>query len=85
MAHIYSFTVTPIALQEPAIIFTAASIVVALRSFILIFAISSSCSLVISATLSLLGTADPFDKFNAFLINTGAGGDLITNEKLLSS
>ena len=33
----------------------------------------------------MLGTAEPFGIFNAFLIKTGAVGDLIKNVKLLSS
>ena len=61
-------------LAVPAIMLTAASIELALRSGILILAISSTCALVILATLFLLGAALALWIPHAFLIRTGAGG-----------
>ncbi len=51
----------------------------ALRSTILSLAISSTCALVILATLSRLGFADADSMPAAFLIRTAAGGLLSTN------
>src|ERR1035437_4901398 len=64
---------------------TAASMSAAVRSFILVFAISSSCARVILPTLVFKGLAEPLSSLTAFLINTDDGGDLITKVKLLSA
>src|SRR5215469_409937 len=47
------------------------------RSGILIFAISSTCFLVILPTLVLCGSAEPLARFTARLISTGTGGVLV--------
>src|SRR5580698_7709725 len=52
----------------------AASTVKQFKSGILILAISSTCFSVITPTLVLCGSGDPFAKFTARLINTGTGG-----------
>src|SRR5579863_6018534 len=62
----------------------AASSVKQLRSGILILAISFTWSSVILPTLVLFGSADPFARFTARLINTGTGGVLVMNVKLRS-
>ena len=80
-SNTYSSTVTPIERHVPLIISTAASNVVALRSGIFLFAISSTCAFVIVPTFVLFGTAEPFGMFSAFFINTGAGGVFVMNEK----
>lgn len=61
-------------LAVPAIMLAAASSVFALRSAIFCLAISSTCALVIFATLSLFGFALPLSMPHAFLMRTGAGG-----------
>ena len=68
----------------PAIMDIAASRVAAFRSLILISAISLTWDFLIEATLSLLEFADAVVIPQAFLISTGAGGVLVTKEKLLS-
>ena len=64
--------------------FTAASRSAAVRSGILIWAISSACARVSLPTLSVCGRGLPFASFNAFLISTDAGGVLMMKVKLLS-
>src|SRR5947208_13229145 len=69
----------------PAMIFAAASMSSALRSFIFFSAIALSWSWVIFATLSRLGSAEPFSSDSACLISTAAGGLLVTNVNERSS
>ena len=68
----------------PAIMLTALSRLAAFRSGSFALAISSSCALVIVATLVLLGSPDPDWILQAFLIRTAAGGVFVMKEKLLS-
>src|SRR3954469_10860098 len=78
-------TVTPIDLAEPARVLTAASMLAAFMSFILVLAISSSWARVILPTLSLCGVLDPLSSLIAFLIKVVAGGVLMMKVKLLSA
>ena len=64
-------------LAVPAIIEAAASTLPALRSGIFCSAILVICSLVMVATLVLLGTPEPLSIPHAFLSNTAAGGVLV--------
>ena len=64
----------PIERAVPAMIFSAASIVVALRSGILVSAICRSCAAVSVPTLVLCGSALPLSTPMAFLISSGTGG-----------
>src|SRR6202044_3160453 len=64
----------PIERAVPAMIFSAASIVVALRSGIFVSAICRSCAEVSVPTLVLCGSALPLSTPTAFLISSGAGG-----------
>src|SRR5579859_2724977 len=64
----------PIERAVPAMIFSAASIVVAFRSGIFVSAICRSCALVSVPTLVLCGSALPLSTPMAFLISSGAGG-----------
>src|SRR6202167_4042858 len=57
--------------------FIAASTVKQFRSGILILAISSTCFSVITPTLVLCGSGDPFARFTARLIRIGTGGVLV--------
>ena len=68
------FTTTPIERAVPATMLIAASREAALRSGILVSAILRTCSVVIFATLVLLGTAEAVSIPQAFLIRTAAGG-----------
>ena len=72
-------------LAVPAIILTALSRSLALRSGSLALAISSNCFLEIFPTFSLLGYPLPFGIFKAFLISTAAGAVLTIKSKDLSS
>ena len=58
----------------------ADSILAAFKSGIFISAIFLMSSLLILATLVLLGTAEPLSILHAFLIKTGAGGVFVINE-----
>ena len=58
----------------PSTIFIAASSSLALRSGILVRAISRTWSLVSLPTFSLCGTPEPFWRPAAFLISSAAGG-----------
>src|SRR5579859_5385193 len=78
-------TVIPIDRAVPAMIFSAASIEVALRSGILVCAISRTCAAVIEPTLAVCGVPLPLATPAAFLISSGAGGVLVMNENDLSS
>src|SRR5580658_917057 len=49
------------------------------RSGILILAISCTCASVITPTLVLCGSGDPFARFTARLISTGTGGVFVIN------
>src|SRR5712664_4003047 len=69
----------PIERAVPAMIFSAASIVVALRSGIFVSAICRSCAAVSVPTLVLCGSALPLSTPTAFLISSGAGGVLVMN------
>src|SRR6185503_18902737 len=59
--------------------FIAASTSKQFRSGILIFAISSTCLIVILPTFALCGSAEPFASPIARLISTGTGGVLVMN------
>src|SRR5689334_24606114 len=69
----------PIERAVPAMIFSAASIVVAFRSGIFVSAICRSCAEVSVPTLVLCGSLLPLSTPAAFLISSGAGGVLVTN------
>ena len=62
----YSATVRPIERAEPSIIFIAASIVSQFRSFIFCSAISRTCFLVTSPTISRPGVFEPLSSLAAF-------------------
>src|SRR5579863_10569790 len=70
-------TLTPMERAVPAMIFSAASIVVAFRSGILVCAMARTWSLVMLPTLVLCGSALPLSTPAAFLISSGAGGVLV--------
>src|SRR5260364_287370 len=82
--HYMPSTVIPIERALPAIVRTAASRSGAVKSGILIFAISSAWARVIDPTLSVCGLGEPLSVLAAFLINTDAGGVLRIKLKLLS-
>src|SRR5204863_6964859 len=63
-------TVMPMLRALPAIVRTAASMSAAVRSGILVLAISSACSRESLPTLSVCGFWLPFSTFAAFLIST---------------
>ncbi len=65
---------TPIFLAVPPTIFIAASISLALRSGIFVWAISCNWALVIVPTFFLLGSLEPRSIFAALRISTDAGG-----------
>src|SRR3954469_284064 len=69
----------------PAIVRTAASMSDAVRSGILVLAISSACARVILPTLSECGVFEPLSIFAAFLIRIDAGGVFMMKVKLLSA
>src|ERR1700730_2572850 len=69
----------PIERAVPAMIFSAASIVVAFRSGIFVSAICRSCAAVSVPTLVLCGSLLPLSMPTAFLISSGAGGVLVMN------
>ena len=75
----------PIDRAVPAMIFSAASIVVAFRSGILVCAISRIWALVTEPTFSVCGVPLPLATPAAFLISSGAGGVLVINENDRSS
>ena len=68
---------------EPASVRTAASTSAAFMSFILVLAISSSCSRVILSP-GLQRVEEPFSSLMASLIKVVAGGVLMMKVKLLS-
>src|SRR5215472_14319759 len=82
--HFTPSTVTPIERALPAMVRTAASRSAAVRSGILVLAISSAWARVILPTLSVCGVLLPDSIPAAFLISTVAGGVLMTKLKLLS-
>ena len=67
----------PIDRAVPAMIFSAASIVVAFRSGIFVCAMSRTWAAVMLPTLVLCGSALPLSTPAAFLISSGAGGVLV--------
>src|SRR6202012_3014267 len=69
----------PIERAVPAMIFSAASIVVAFRSGILVSAICRTWAAVSEPTLVLCGSLLPLSTPAAFLIISGAGGVLVMN------
>ena len=69
----------PIERAVPAMIFSAASIELALRSGIFVSAICRSCAAVSVPTLVLCGSLLPLSTPAAFLISSGAGGVLVMN------
>ena len=75
----------PIERAVPAMIFSAASIVLALRSGIFVSAICRSCAAVSVPTLALCGSLLPLSTPAAFLISSGAGGVLVMKVKDRSS
>src|SRR5215469_9951465 len=75
----------PIDRAVPAMIFSAASIVVAFRSGIFVSAICRSCAEVSVPTLVLCGSALPLSTPTAFLISSAAGGVLVTKLNVRSS
>src|SRR3954453_8833613 len=75
----------PIERAVPAMIFSAASRSLALRSAILLSAISRTCERLMLATLLVCGSPEPFSTPAAFRISRGAGGVLVTNENVRSS
>src|SRR5580692_7803848 len=78
-------TVRPIDRAVPSMIFSAASIVVALRSGILVWAISRTCAGVTEPTFVVSGSPLPLATPAAFLSSSAAGGVLVTNENERSS
>ena len=76
---------TPIDRAVPSTIFIAASMSLALRSGILVWAISRTWSLVSLPTFSLCGTPEPLLSPAAFLISSAAGGVLVMNVNERSS
>src|SRR5689334_25304963 len=70
----YFSTLMPIERAVPAMIFSAASIVVAFRSGILVCAMSRTWAALMLPTLVLCGSALPLSTPAAFLISSGAGG-----------
>src|SRR5690606_33731323 len=77
-------TLRPMLRALPAMVFTAASRSAALRSGILIFAMSSSCLRDTVPTFFMLGSPLPFGTPTAFFSSTAAGGVLVTKVKLRS-
>src|SRR5665811_1949017 len=67
-------TVTPMLRAVPSTIFMAAAMSFALRSGILVSAISRTWSRVILPTLTLWGVAEPDLRLAAFLMSSAAGG-----------
>mmetsp|Transcript_4485 Transcript_4485/g.11502 ORF Transcript_4485/g.11502 Transcript_4485/m.11502 type:complete len:225 (+) Transcript_4485:86-760(+) len=81
----YAEMVTPMFLAVPATIFIAASMLLVLRSGSLIFAISSSCAVVMEPTFVRSGVAEPF-VMPAYLVRSvDAGGVLRMNVNERSS
>ena len=66
-------------------IFSAASIVVAFRSGILVCAMSRTWAAVMLPTLVLCGSALPLSTPAAFLISSGAGGVFVIKVNVRSS
>src|SRR6185312_4370945 len=64
----------PMERAVPAMIFSAPSMLVALRSTIFWVAISLTCALVSWATLTVCGVAEPLATPAAFLMSSAAGG-----------
>ena len=64
---------------------TAASMSAAVRSFILVLAISSNWARVTLPTLSRWGFGESFSSLAAYFISTVAGGDLMIKVKDLSA
>src|SRR4051794_12226862 len=75
----------PMLRAEPAIVRTAASRSAAVKSFILVLAISSAWALVILPTLFVCGVGEPLVMPAAFLIRIVAGGVFITKVNDLSA
>src|SRR6201996_7271244 len=76
-APVQPSTLMPIERAVPAMIFSAASMVVAFRSGIFVSAICRSCAAVSEPTLVTCGSALPLSTPAAFLISSGAGGVLV--------
>ena len=70
---------------EPAIVFTAASRLDAVRSGSLVFAISSNCARVTLPTFSVFGRPEPLLIPAAFFNKNDAGGVLVTKVNERSS
>src|SRR5690606_28365540 len=85
-SHAYTpSTVMPMLRALPAMVRTAASRSAAVRSGVLVLAISSAWARVSVPTLSRLGLAEPFCTPLAFLIRMVAGGVFMMKVKLLSA
>src|SRR6476661_463568 len=78
-------TVMPMERAVPAMIFAAPSRLVALRSSILVEAISLTWAWVSLATLTVCGVDEPLATPAAFLMSSAAGGVLVMNVKERSS
>src|SRR6185312_12268095 len=81
----YFSTLMPIERAVPAMIFSAASIVVAFRSGILVCAMSRTWAAEMLPTLVLCGSALPLSTPAAFLISSGAGGVFVIKVNVRSS
>ena len=79
-----TLTVMPIERAEPSIISIAFSTSLALRSFILAWAISRTWARVTLPALAMPGALEPEDSFAAFFKKKDAGGVFISKVKLLS-
>src|SRR3982751_2175865 len=75
----------PMERAVPAMILAAALMSLALRSSILVPAISSTCAWVSLATLTVCGVAEPLATPAAFLMSSAAGGVLVIKENERSS
>src|SRR5262245_28964386 len=80
-----SLTVMPMERAVPAMIRSAMSRSLALRSAILVWAISRSWARVTEPTLSLCGVPEPFGTPDALISRVAAGGVLSTNVNVRSS
>src|SRR5262249_8336134 len=81
----YSATVMPIDRAVPAMIFSACSMSLALRSAIFCAAIARSWARLIEPTFSLCGTPEPLGTPAALISSRAAGGVFRTNWNVRSS
>src|SRR5690606_27856102 len=85
LGHDYSLTSMPIDFAEPTSMRQAASMSLALRSFIFCSAISRICAMVMRPLVCFPGLAPPLSSFAARLRKNEAGGDLVVKVKLRSA